>query len=244
MRRFRWIPVLLLPLAVAAPAAAQVLYGRVTDAADGTPVAAAQVVALDSAGTAAVWALSGRDGRFELRLAEGGAFRLHVSRVGFRDEVSPGFAIAPRERREMDMSLRTDVVRLEAVEARSRVTPPFRDPRARGFFDRMQRGRGWFYTPEQIIQLNRRRTTDLLTTYAGISLRRGRLWLGGDRRGCSPTIYIDGVRRPTVLLDDALAPGDIWGIEIYQHPWEIPSDLPRDDMVANCGVVMIWTPHS
>lgn len=235
----------LLSFVLATPAPAQVLYGRVTDAADDAPVAAAQVAALDSAGATATWAMSGRDGRFELRLPAGGSFRLHVSRVGFRDGVSPPVTVQRGDRMGVDLALRTDVVRLEAVEARSRVTPPFRDRRARGFFERMDRGRGWFYTPEQIAQMNRPRTSEVITRDAGITMRGTRPWVGGNRRGCSPTIYIDGFRKPRdIPLDDLIAPTAIWGIEVYRYSWEIPSDLPRDDMVGTCGVIMIWTAHS
>lgn len=235
---------LLVPVAVAS-AGAQVLHGRVTDAADGAPVAAAQVAALDSTGATAAWAMSARDGRFELRLPAGGSFRLHVSRVGFRDGISPAVTVEGHDQVGVDLSLQADVIRLEGVEARSRVTPPFRDQRARGFFDRMDRGRGWFYTPEQIAQMNRSRTSEVITHSAGITMRGTRPWLGGTRRGCSPTIYVDGFRKPPdIPLDDLVSPSVIWGIEVYRYSWDIPNDLPRDDLAANCGVILIWTSHS
>ncbi|HEX6371165.1 MAG TPA: carboxypeptidase-like regulatory domain-containing protein [Longimicrobium sp.] len=235
---------LLFALLAAAPAAAQTLHGRVTDAVDGTPVAAALVAALDSAGATVAWTLSRRDGGYELKLPAGGAVRLHVSRVGFGDGVSPAIAIVGGDRMGVDLSLRRDAVRLEGVEAVARVTPPFRDTRARGFYERMDRGRGMFYTAEQIVEMNRPRTTEVITYRAGVTMRRGKVWLGGDRRGCTPIIYIDGFRKSGVLLDDALAPSDIWGIEIYRNSFEIPNELPRDDMSGNCGVIMIWTLHS
>ena len=235
---------LLLAVFAAAPAAAQILHGRVTDAVDGSPVAAAQVAALDSSGATAAWTLSRRDGSYELKLPLGGAFRLHVSRLGFGSGISPTVSIVTGDRMGVDLSLRPDVVKLEGMEAVARVTPPFRDARARNFFERMDRGRGTFFTAEQIAEMNRPRTTDVITYNAGVTMRRGRVWMGGDRRGCSPTIYVDGYRKPGVLLDDALAPSDVWGIEIYRSSMEIPNDLPRDDMLGNCGVIMIWTLHS
>jgi hypothetical protein len=232
---------LLLALAAALPAHAQVLHGRVADAADGSPVAAAQILALDGAGATAASAVSGADGRYELALPSAGAVRLQVSRIGFRTGISPTVQVGEGERMEVDLSLRPEVVQLEAVQAQSRVTPNFHDPRARGFYERMDRGRGKYYTPEQIFRLNRSRTSDLITTYAGISMFNRRVWMGGDRRGCSPYIYIDGHRAPPLPLDDLIAPSAIWGIEIYRHAWEIPNELPRD---GNCGVVMIWTAGS
>ena len=69
MRPLHLLSAALLLSFAASPAAAQVLFGRVTDAGDGAPVAAVQVTALDSAGATAAWALSGRDG---------GALPLHL----------------------------------------------------------------------------------------------------------------------------------------------------------------------
>lgn len=228
-------------LLCAAPAAAQTLDGRVTDAADGTPVATAQVVALDDAGEVAAYTVSGNDGRYELRLPGPGAFRLRVSRIGFAQGISQPVTLAEGDRVSVDLGLGASSLVLDAVELR--ITPPFRDQRARGFYERMARGSGRFYTAEQIAGMNCSRTTDVLTYYAGVQMWNGKVWLGGDRRGCSPAIYIDGFRRREVNLDDALAPGDIWGVEIYQYAWQIPAALPRDDN-GTCGIVMIWTLHS
>jgi Carboxypeptidase regulatory-like domain len=243
--RLSALSALLLALLAAAPAGAQTLYGRVTDATDGSPVAAALVTALDGAGAETARTVSRSDGRYELPLAAAGAFRIQVSRVGFRTGISPAVTIGEGERMGVDLGLRPDAVRLEAVEAQSRVTPPFRDARARRFYDRMDRGRGLFYTPEEIARLGRTHTSDLITYKAGVSMVGGRVWVGGNRRGCSPTIYIDGIRKsPAISLDEMIHPTEIWGIEIYPQGLDIPHDLPRDDVGGRCGIIMIWTRHA
>lgn len=236
------LPALFLALLAAAPAGAQTLYGRVTDAVDGSPVAAALVVALDGAGAESASAVSAPDGRYELRLPAAGAFRVRVSRVGFRTGISPAVSIGEGERMGVDLGLRQDAVQLEAVEARSRATPPFRDARARRFFDRVDGGRGLYYTPEEIARLNRSRTSDLITYKAGVTMVGGRVWVGGNRRGCSPAIYIDGIRKSAAVpLDEMIHPTEIWGVEIYPQGLDIPHDLPRDDVGGRCGIIMIWT---
>jgi Carboxypeptidase regulatory-like domain len=239
------ITALLLTLASTLPARTQVLYGRVTDAADGSPVSGAQVTALGAEGATVASAVSGADGRYELVLPAAGGVRLRVSRLGFRIGISPAVTVGEGERMGVDLALRQDALRLEAVEATARTTPPFRDPRALGFFERMDRGRGRYYTPEQIIRLNRNRTSELITTYAGISMSRGRVWMGGNARGCFPTVYIDGFRKPhDISLDDLITPDRIWGIEIYRYSFDIPNNLPRDGMGSTCGIIMIWTRNS
>jgi hypothetical protein len=243
--RLSALPLLLLALLAAAPAGAQTLHGRVTDAVDGSPVAAALVVALDGAGAETASAVSAPDGRYELPLPAAGAFRIRVSRVGFRTGISPAVSIEEGERMGVDLGLRRDAVQLEQVEARSRVTPPFRDARARNFYDRLDRGRGLYYTPDEIARLDRRHTTDLITYKAGVSIVGGRVWVGGNRRGCSPAIYIDGIRKSSaVSLDEMIHPSEIWGVEIYPQGLDIPHDLPRDDVGGRCGIIMIWTPRA
>jgi hypothetical protein len=227
------------------PAAAQVFQGRVTDAADGSPVAAASVSALDGAGAAVASTASGRDGRFELALPAAGAYRLRVSRVGYRTGISPEITIAGGDRMDVDLGLRADAVQMEAVEATGRVTPPFRDQRARGFFERMDRGRGRYISPEQVQEMDAARTSDMLRTIPGLSFSTGLgsagLRLGGPQRGCHPTLYIDGRRftpYPGWRLDDHVASADVWAIEVYPYATDIPPDLPRE--VGRCGIVMIW----
>lgn len=228
----------------AVPAAAQTLYGRVTEAVDGSAVTAAQVSAVDSTGATVAWTLTGREGRFELRLPAGGTYRLHVHRIGYRDGISPVVAVAGGDRMGVDLSLRAQAFQLDTIQAQARVTPPFRDRRARGFYERMDRGRGIFYTAEQIAEMGVDHPMEAITYAAGVTIQRGRLWMGGDRRGCSPRVYVDGFYRPGEFFDNELEPGDIWGIEIYRHAWEIPAGLPRDDMAGTCGIVMIWTSFS
>jgi hypothetical protein len=238
---------LLLALAAAVRADAQVLYGRVVDAADGSPVAAAQVLALDASGTVAS-AVSGRDGRYELALPSAGAGRLQVSRFGFRTGISPVLQVGEGERMGADLSLRPEAVRLEGVEARSRATPDFHDRRARGFYDRMDRGRGRYLTPERVESMRAGTPSGMLWTVPGVSFSSGMvssgLRLGTTRaRSCVPDVYLDGHRihpYPGWRLDDHVAAREVWAIEVYMDAGDIPPELPREGR-GNCGIVMIWT---
>jgi hypothetical protein len=255
------LPLLLasvLALATAAPAGAQVLYGRVTDAADGAHVAAALISALDPSGTSVASTISGTDGRFDLPLPAAGSYRVHVSRIGFRTGLSPVVAVGEGERMGVDLALRTDAVRMEAVQAKTRATPPFRDARARNFFDRMDRGMGHYMTREQIVARGAGQASDLLRGMPGVRFGGGSrstgLWVGGfgprveggvsALLGCAPTLYIDGflrVLRPEERVDDVVDVRQIWAIEVYRFGSDIPSELPRQDMIGNCGAIVIWT---
>lgn len=72
--------VLLLPGA----AAAQVVSGRVVEAGTGTPVSAAFVTLVDSAGLDRTSGLAGEDGAFRLLAPSPGRYRLRAERIGYR----------------------------------------------------------------------------------------------------------------------------------------------------------------
>jgi hypothetical protein len=262
MHPLRLVVTIVFALAAAAPAGAQVLHGRVTDAADGAHVAAALISALDAAGNPVANTISGTDGRFELPLPAAGSYRVHVSRIGYRTGISPQVAVGQGERMGVDLALRTDAVALEAVQAQVRVTPPFRDARARGFYARMDAGMGSYLTREQILTRNAARTSDLLRGIPDVRFRGGSSgtvpWVRGNAQrpqekgygtllGCVPAIYIDGIQRSLrwgLRLDDLVEPSEIWGVEVYRHASEIPSELPRDSVIRNCGAIVIWTINS
>jgi hypothetical protein len=163
------------------------------------------------------------------------------------------------ERIGVDLALRTAAVQLDAVEAQARVTPAFRDARARRFYDRMDTGMGRFLTREQILARNASRTSDLLRGVPGVRFSGGSRatvpWVGGNAAptggygtllGCMPVVYIDGIRVQVWgrRLDDLVEPGEIWGIEVYRHGSDIPSELPRASVIRNCGAIVIWTVNS
>jgi hypothetical protein len=243
-------------LTAAAPAGAQVLYGRVTDAADGARVAAALISVVDEAGNPVANTISGTDGSYDLPLPAGGSVRVYVSRIGFRTGISPEVVVGEGERIGVDLALRPDAVQMEALQAQARITPAFRDRRALGFYDRMDDGMGRYLTREQIVARGAHTTSELLRDIPGIHFAGGarstNLWMGGNvlRRpgtgslgGCTPFVYIDGFlqklgHRP---LDDFVEPSEIWGIEVYRYAYEIPSELPRQAMLGNCGAIVIWT---
>jgi hypothetical protein len=76
----------LLPLVgmLAAPLSAQVVRGKVLDAASGEPVPQAEVTATSLEGRGAGRARTGADGAFILDLRAPGTFRLRAERAGYR----------------------------------------------------------------------------------------------------------------------------------------------------------------
>lgn len=84
----------LLAAATPRPARAQVVRGDVTDAATHAPVVAAMVVAYDSAGSTAGGTFTDDSGRFALRVARPGHYRLRAERIGYAANTLVSFDLA------------------------------------------------------------------------------------------------------------------------------------------------------
>lgn len=228
----------------------QTVRGRVVDANSGQPVSTAALRIVEESGNAAVTGQTDFGGRFSIRVPIAGTYRVTAERIGFSTQTSDAVVVAAGANVDVEVRMTPAAVALESVGVRVRQTPPFRDPRAARFWERLDRARGIYITPEQIQARRAVSTTDLLRETRGVLI-------GGDRhrggqpvllgvsaiRACRPTLYIDGRRRPMASderLEDFIAREKLWAIEIYPEAYEAPSDLPPDDNFR-CGVVAIWT---
>jgi Carboxypeptidase regulatory-like domain len=242
-----------LALFTAAPAAAQAVHGRVTDASDGTPVSAATIEALDAAGAVVASAMSGADGRYELPLPAGGSYALQVSRVGYRTGRTPPVPVGDDDRIGFELRITAAALTLDAVQVEAEaqdIPADLRDPRARGFYKRMQGGIGRYLSPDRVERMTFPLASSMLRSVPGVTFREGStrtgLWMGGPRTGCSPTLYVDGRHIiQGVRVDEVVGAEDIWAVEVYRYDFEIPADLPREVPPGawdrGCGAVLIWT---
>lgn len=57
-------------------------------------------------------------------------------------------------------------------------------------------------------------------------------------RGCSPLVWVDGIRMPGAQLDEVAPAADVAGIEIYNSFAGIPSRY--FDRTATCGTILVW----
>jgi hypothetical protein len=92
-------------LAAAAPAAAQVVRGVVTERGNKTPVSGVLLSVLDARDSVAVQALSNDGGGFEIRLPGPGTYALDVKRIGVKHVRLAPFTIAEGETRPLDVSV-------------------------------------------------------------------------------------------------------------------------------------------
>jgi hypothetical protein len=224
----------------AAPARGTARLKGLVRAADGSPIAEAQVLVLGvENGTR-----STPSGGFQLDSLPGGTHTIEVRAIGFG------------RRREM-VSFRPDTtvdveVRLTRVAT---VLPEITVKADAGLseFDRRRSsmaGGGHFLTQEAIERRRPLRTEDLFRGVPGFSVvpsggfdyrvvsTRGPSMAGGQ---CSPDFYIDGVKAtidPQIGGGLPVNPAEVYGIESYGGAAAAPAQYTSQ---GGCGVVLIWT---
>lgn len=99
-----------------APAVAQLLSGRVSSEADGSPLQGAVVELLDTAGTEVVARLTGPDGRFSMRDAAPGRYRFRVGLLGYRTVTTDPFTLEAGQTLHRRLSVPLEPIRLEGIQ--------------------------------------------------------------------------------------------------------------------------------
>jgi hypothetical protein len=117
----------MLLLLLAGPAAGQHVVGTVVDGSTGEPIAGAFVVLLDSADSRVAYVLTDHTGRFILRAAAPGTYRLQAERIGLRQVQSAPMKLGAETmtyRFELhSMAIRLDQLEVQADTRDCRVRP-------------------------------------------------------------------------------------------------------------------------
>jgi hypothetical protein len=222
------------------------LVGRITKT-DGLPAAGAEIL-MASRGLPT---LSASDGSYELRDVPPGPQHIDVKLIGHRtisfdlDFVSGGVL-------QRNLQLELEPIPLEGVEARA--ANPL-SPALQGFYDRRERGGGYFYTREEVTKMQARQFTDVLRRVPGARLQTVSgpfgtnyvLQLGrttGLTRICPVLYYMNGTPfplGPDAGINNYVVPDDLAGVEVYTGTSRVPPQFSSGPNNARCGVVVIWT---
>ncbi|HYJ79532.1 MAG TPA: TonB-dependent receptor [Longimicrobiaceae bacterium] len=241
---FRLLPLVLIAAALNAPLAAQesrpALTGRVIEAGTARPVAGARVLRIGGGEVR-----SAADGTFRLNRVEPGAHRIAVSAVGY-DAVEVSVTVGAEGMAGVEFELPVQAVALRPVEAEAEARD--RGPFA-GFWERRERGRGHYFTREEIERRRPSRIADIIRTVPGarvipihagqgitVTFSRNTRPLGD----CPVTLYLDGRMLPSEFAMNELGPEEIEAVEVYQGAAQVPSGIVRPDR-AGCGVVLLWS---
>jgi hypothetical protein len=249
----------------AADASAQVLAGRVVDAASGAPISAAVVRLLDDQGTVADSVATDASGAFRIQPPVAGTFRVSVRAPGYAEEAGERVVLVGGTTSTVTLRASADAVRLEplVVEVAGRV----RYLENVGFYNRQRYETGRFVDRAAIERLNPGRIADLLRGIVGtrivqsghhvdVLMRGGLATTMGSSPGgkqsdvlCAPEIYLDGMlisrggplnqpQNPRRNLNEIL-PADVEAIEVYASAARVPARFGGAH--ATCGVVLFWS---
>lgn len=124
-----------------------------------------------------------------------------------------------------------------------------RDPRLEqgGYYRRMERGMGYFITPQM---LERRRPARLYQAFSmvpGVRIQRAcenqrcARWPMMVGSNCFPMVYLNGDQYRIQMTEGLrnINPSSVAAIEVFRGPSEVPDVYSGSQ--AQCGVVAIWT---
>ena len=216
------------------------LVGQVVNATTGMPVDGAVVNLLASG----YGAITDSAGNFRIPQTWAGRDTVEVRFIGYEPSTTP-IELAPRETSRVTLLLSPTAVRVADLVVEVRQTRRSRN--LEGFLERKDRGFGEFFTPRDIVLRNPRLPSDLMRGIPGVTV--GRIQYGkapvfigtGERLGCPPAIYLDGVYQAGMDLDDIPAE-DLGAVEVYKGITDTPMEFMRSS--STCGAIVIWTPST
>lgn len=215
-------------------AQAQAARGTVREQQSGTPVPGAEVYLLDVGDSIVAVASTDEGGRFAVTASLPGTYWLTVSRMGYESMNTASFVLMSGEDREFEIFLPVDPVSLDSLRVVGNPKPT--RLALTGFYNRMEKGFGYFIQREEIDEHHATEVTDLLYGLPNVRVVRGTV----NMRNCmrSPTIILDGMAEGG-RINELIHPANIEAIEVYLGPGGVP---PEYGGLRNpCGAILIWT---
>jgi hypothetical protein len=220
---------------------AQVVRGHLYDFRTRSPVINGNVALRDSIGAVVARTATGDDGAYELRARTSGTYSLLAVGLGYRTTPIEPFEIMAGDTVTIDISLNPDPLRLDPLlVSAERIRTELQ---RQGFYERMERGRGFFLTPEALKRrppiteaevIRRAPFVEINRTWTGSTVR-----MRNKGRQCRPLILVDDMPGMGTTLEDHVNFADIIAVEVYRGVAEIPYELAVG--WNECGVIMIWT---
>ncbi len=210
-----------------------IVPGYVTDASTNRPVEGALVRVRGADG----WDISQKDGSFMLHDVEVGVRTLVVSHLAF-GALSREFFVRATENQLISVKVDPEPLVLQPLSVT--VARRFTTPGMAAFYDRKEKGSGYFVGREDIERNRPSNMMDLMRAVPGLRYycERGECGIYADRaNSCDVRLFVDGTPWDIRALD-VFSPKDIEGVEVYLHVGQIPSRYRGAG--AECGVVGIW----
>lgn len=221
------------------PLNGQVIQGRTMDAASKAWVPATLITLIAETGDSVNAVLSDGSGSFTVLAPVPGPYRLRAQRIGYTDLLTSVVTVGPGEQVTVEVLLGADPVALDPLTVTSRRGGE------RGVIGAHRRRADWIQrtgigrviTRAELAKQPRPYVSDYLFMVSGMRVEGSGLDARIRVRGCSPQIFVDGVRAPGMSVN-AVSPDALEGIEIYRSMSEIPPEMRT---VGNCGAIALFT---
>lgn len=241
----------------AAHASAQSVRGIVSEAVTEAPIELATVRLFESSGAVVATTLTDARGFFHIDISSDGEYILRAEAFGYRAGRSDAVEVLDDGMQIIYLNLEPAPVAIEGVEVETTGTAPVSlrpSLSERGFWERVEKGRGQFLLPGQIANSDVNFTAELFegmdhvrTNYARPVWARGVSFIAAtDRGNCSPRVFVDGIRMSMLLaegdfLSDIAPIEDVLAVESFWGPFQAPGRYQGTTIENSCGVVLIWT---
>jgi hypothetical protein len=220
---------------------AQVVRGHLVDYRTRSPVINGNVALRDSIGAVVARTATDDEGAYQLRARTPGTYSLLAVGLGYRTTPIEPFPMMAGDTITIDISLNPDPLVLDPLlVSAERIRTELQ---RQGFYERMELGRGFFLTPEQLKRRPPITEAEVIRRAPFVEINR--TWTGSTARmryrgrQCRPLIFVDDMPAMGVTLEDHVNFADIIAVEVYRGIAEIPLELATG--WNECGVIMIWT---
>ena len=213
------------------------LAGTVADH-DGNPVEGAEVALIEH-DSATRLVRSDSAGRFEMASLPAALVVLRVRRLGYESRNVSVNITSEDHRSSVMISLAAAPAKLNGVSVVDIANEP--DAHLREFYERKATNNFGHYVEQSAIESRRPQfLSEMLRHVPGVAvLASRRIGNTVKIRGCSPLVWVDGVRMPGAELDEVIQPAEAAAVEIYNSFAGIPAQY--FDRSATCGTVLVWT---
>lgn len=244
---FRWMEAMVTVLLLGAPslADAQTIRGRLLEYGSDQPIDMGLVVMVSPAGDSVSASLSDDDGFFEVSAGEQGDYLLEAAAFGYRASRVGVFELGEGGEMSVEFRLWPTPLTLDGVVVESLVREPVLV--RNGFYRRMGRGVGTYFSPDDIESSNAQRAIDMLQGLAGVRMRIDpvngeRLMVRGSQGYCVPTLLVDGVRvtwaGTAMRLDELIPLETVYAMELHRGVSGLPIEFGSFE---SCGLIVFWT---
>ena len=215
-------------LACSAPAAGQLVSGKVVEEGTERPVGGAMIELVDTTGLTRGTVVADTAGTFRIMVPQPGAYRLRVAHIAYAGMETGTIDAALGVEVELELRMSPTAVALEPLRVVGRSA--FNAGWLQEYYDRAmmtrRSGMGRVFFRDEVQRAN----MPAVSSFLMYLLPRG---------GCRPTLFVDGLEvQDERHLNAVLQPESLEGVELYNNRAFLP---PRYANRGHCAIALFWT---